>query len=216
MSTASRKVYLVRHGVTEWNRSHRYQGQIDVPLTTDGERQAQAAGQALAGCSIVQGFASDLARAADTARIISRESGIPFEFDSAIREVSLGELEGQHRDIAHGAINRYAEDSDAPDIHARPKGGESLHDVSVRCRRFVDSVVERFAGLDDGDLCIVAHGGSLRMLMATIFELPISTSKMFHFDNCSITTIELSAGKRPLLLSHNDCHHLVRAGIAIS
>src|SRR5260370_5970180 len=95
---ARRLLYVVRHGETDWNAAHRWQGQTDVPLNANGRSQARAVAAALrAPLSGV--VASDLSRAAETARIVAPELGIAGSyFDSALRPRSFGCLARLTRD----------------------------------------------------------------------------------------------------------------------
>ena len=214
LSYSSETIVLIRHGETEWNRENRYQGQIDVPLSAVGRSQAEATGDAVQGIRFAAGYASDLSRAADTARIIGEKVGVEFEFVSSIREASKGELEGLCRTVAHDARTPADAALMSADINSRPPGGESLHDLYVRCRMFVEDIDSRCESSDSGPIVVVAHAGSLRMLASVLLELPIEASLSFHFDNCGITAIERHRNRKPLLIAHNDLNHLLPVAIA--
>lgn len=57
------RVYFVRHGETDWNRTRKLQGQLDVPLNETGLKQSMLVGKALKGIPLVKAFSSDLQRA---------------------------------------------------------------------------------------------------------------------------------------------------------
>jgi 2,3-bisphosphoglycerate-dependent phosphoglycerate mutase len=206
--SSDREILFVRHGETTWNRERRYQGHIDVPLSDVGIHQAHQTAARLAGTSFAAGFSSDLSRAAETARIISESTGVPLTFCREIREASLGDLEGKQRIVSGGAVSTADAEALDPDIYAKPTNGESLFDMSVRCRSFLESLDRQDDELPDGPVLVVAHAGSLRMLMSVLLGLPVSASRVFHFSNCSVTTVALNRSRRPLLISHNDCSHL--------
>lgn len=70
-------MYIVRHGETEWNRTRRIQGQLDVPLNETGLKQATLVAEALKDVSFVRAFSSDLQRASKVARaLVSRLPGL--------------------------------------------------------------------------------------------------------------------------------------------
>ena len=96
-------IYLVRHGETEWNRTRRYQGWSDSPLTERGLAQAEAIGRLLCGLPEARSaelVASPVGRARRTAEIIRECLGgvAPLRFDDRLREVSLGSWDGLDRD----------------------------------------------------------------------------------------------------------------------
>ena len=64
-------IFLVRHGQTDWNIEHKTQGQLDIPLNNEGRREAQMCAERLKSLQINQMIASDLSRAAETAKIIA-------------------------------------------------------------------------------------------------------------------------------------------------
>jgi broad specificity phosphatase PhoE len=85
---------LVRHGESEWNAQRRYQGQSDVPLSALGRRQAELIAERLAGGKIDAVYASDLARAWETARPIAEKNGLKVISEPRLRELKFGVLEG--------------------------------------------------------------------------------------------------------------------------
>mgnify|MGYP001616981591 CR=1 FL=1 len=83
---------LVRHGETPWNDQARYQGQEDIPLSEQGWAQAEHLAERLASESIDAIYASDLARARDTAQVVARRLGKPvmWNHDCARRTWASG------------------------------------------------------------------------------------------------------------------------------
>lgn len=152
--------HLVRHGQSTWNVAGRVQGQTAHPqLTALGVQQAQDAARRLAqvvgpGARL---WTSDLVRAAQTARIIGSRLGLEPVETVALREQSLGELEGLPRDQL-----RPQETPDGVHVSEVPWGaGESVLDVHNRLRRFLDSI-------DDGEHVLVTHGDTLRIALAVL------------------------------------------------
>lgn len=87
-------VILVRHGETEWNVLHRFQGSTDVPLNDTGRLQAGFARNGLAGTELAAIYTSPLQRAVETAEIIRGERDIPVHLTEGLREMGVGEWEG--------------------------------------------------------------------------------------------------------------------------
>ena len=87
-------IYLVRHGQTDWNTIRRIQGQTDVPLNDIGRHEAFLSGEKLASIKIDKIISSDLLRAKETAEIINRFLSRSITFDTRLREINFGDLQG--------------------------------------------------------------------------------------------------------------------------
>jgi broad specificity phosphatase PhoE len=205
-----RRLVLIRHGETLANREKRFQGHHDVPLSELGERQAVATAERIAReFDLVRCYSSDLARAAETAREIAQRSAVDIHLDPALREANLGALQGQPWDRAAEFLGDESGYLDRLSLHAAPPEGESPMHVRRRCQRFVRSLFRSLDGLEPGDLAVVAHGGSLRALAAVLLGLPAAGGWAFRFDNCGVTSILVRSDRPSLLLTYNDCSHLV-------
>lgn len=137
--------YFLRHGETVWNNQGRTQGQLDSRLNDRGHRQADAAGEALAGEPIERIVSSPLIRVRDTAAAVARRHDVPVTYDRGLMECHLG----IHQGLPHGqflpAYFRGEYD---------PPGGETFQVFSDR----VWAAMARAVALGPNTL-IVAHGG---------------------------------------------------------
>src|SRR5262245_65615545 len=88
------ELLLTRHGETDWNREHRVQGHTDVPLNENGREQARALAERLVDVPLAAIYASDLARARETAEIVARRLGLGVVLDPGLREKNFGSWEG--------------------------------------------------------------------------------------------------------------------------
>ena len=155
--------FLVRHGETEWNRDGRVQGHSDVPMSDTGREQARRTAERLAHVTFSAAYASDLARARETAEIILARNPAPppLRLDAALRELSFGVMEGLNwREISatHPRIAGRLEGVEC-DLGLAPEEGESLHDAFARQRDFL----RRVSG-QEGSVLVAGHGGTLRVL----------------------------------------------------
>lgn len=203
-----RRIHLVRHGITEWNRERRFQGHTDVPLSAAGEQQALRTAEWISQLPVTSCFASDLSRAFETARPIGGRLGIEPQPITDLREANKGTLEGKYRDPDTGLLGDESHYHDDNDIDARPPGGESMMDLAERSRRFTEHLAGIEQDLPSGDILLVSHGGTMRAMLAVLLELPIPASRSFHFDNCGLTTVEFRGDLPPLLTRYNDAHYL--------
>ena len=127
------RILLIRHGETEWNRIHRFQGRSDIPLNQRGKDQAHALALALKDESLVAIYSSPILRAIETARQIKAfHPSVPLFEEDALMEMDLGEFEGMEaRRWASKFPNFRKAWLDNPAAVAMP-GGESLQEVQDR------------------------------------------------------------------------------------
>jgi broad specificity phosphatase PhoE len=157
-------VVLVRHGQTDDNlEPFRFQGFTDTPLNETGRAQAHAAAERIAGGappSVI--WASDLARAWETAEIIGDAVGLAPRLDPRLREGNRGRWEGRlFSEIEREEPERYAAWRRGG-ANFRFPGGESLRDQQVRVAAAVAGV--RAAGALPA--LVVCHGGSIRVMLS--------------------------------------------------
>ncbi len=106
------KLYIVRHGITEWNALQKVQGSVDIPLAEEGIRLARLTGEALKDVHFDLCFSSPLQRAKQTAELIlgERVSQVPVIPDKRIQEIDFGVLEGaRFRDEKGRVVNKQME-----------------------------------------------------------------------------------------------------------
>ncbi len=162
---SQRVLWLVRHGETNWNRMGWVQGHLDDPkLTRRGRAQARRVADLLATKDVTAVYSSDLRRARWTAEIIADRVGCTVRTDDRLRERSFGMLEGSPSGTLESEATGIA-GGRVVDTGARPDGGESLDDVADRCTSFCHDLVARQPA---GDVVIVAHGGSIRLMKALL------------------------------------------------
>lgn len=204
-------LYLVRHGVTAWNRELRMQGHADVPLDPEGEEQARRIGNRLATCLHPPEaiWCSDLLRARQTAQAIAAPLGLTLRITPMLRETMLGAWEGltAQEIAARGEaelLERYQHDSY---VH-RPPESESLDQVWERMSQAYEQI--RVAH-PQGYIAVVGHGGSLRVLLCEALNAPITSLRHFALSNASLSIIEdIGEGerRRRRVMLINDTSHL--------
>lgn len=154
------RIFLVRHGATDWNVTKRAQGQADVPMTSLGYEQAEAAAERLEDERIDAVYASDLQRASETAKAIARRKGLEVNLDPRLREIDQGDWTGLSSDEIHarwpdrwGMARHYT---------ARP-GGESPRQVRERALAAIKDIVRAHP---DQQVVVCSHGGTIRWVAA--------------------------------------------------
>ena len=169
-------LWLVRHGESTWNIRGLAQGHCDqARLTRRGVRQAADVAGQLRDRPIRALYASDLRRALETAAPLATAFGLPVTCDARLRERSLGVLEG----TASAAISPAESGLSAHrviDADARPYGGESLRDFYRRVAGFTAGLTTLLGSAEAGqagDVVVVAHGGTLRMMNACLHGVAV-------------------------------------------
>jgi probable phosphoglycerate mutase len=145
IKSAGIRILLIRHGETEWNRLHRFQGRSDLPLNAKGNDQARALASALKGETISAIYSSPLERAIETARHIAKfHPKTPLIEESGLIEMDLGDFEGME---AQKWAVKYVDFRKAweknPAALAMP-GGESLKEVQQRAVDTLDRISESY------------------------------------------------------------------------
>jgi len=199
------KVFLIRHGETAWNEARRYQGSSDVPLNEAGREQARRLAHRLAGEPLSAVYASDLARASETARIIAAPHRLEVRIDADLRELDFGAWEG----LAHEeAVARDGEQVAAwweDPLSTAPPDGESLGAVLARTRNFLARIQAEHG--DEETLAVVSHVGPIKALLADALHLDLGWHWQIRLDRASVTTLAYY-GRGAILLGCNDTCHL--------
>jgi probable phosphoglycerate mutase len=202
------RVLLARHGETPWTAEGRYQGQIDIPLSDVGERQARDLGERLREVTITRAVASPLARARRTAELALGESRAALlQFDDGLKEIGHGEWEGLlAAEIRERDPSRLQAWREAPESVLMPgAGGESLRNVADRAW---PALVRACEGLSDHDtLLLVAHDAVNRVLLCRVLGLPLSRLWSFRQAPTTLNLLEGSSVDTLEVVRLNDCNH---------
>ena len=169
---------LVRHGETDWNRDRRVQGQTDLPLNETGRAQARALAEQLAGTRVDAVYASDLARARETAELLAAQRGLTVTLDPALREKDFGSWEGltdvEVLDRFPDAVRGAWGDAETPD------------ELSAR----VLAALERIAARHPNEhVVVVTHGGPVRAVLRHC-----SSANDGPIANCHVVRIRVENG----------------------
>ena len=190
------RLWLVRHGQTDWNLEKRYQGHTDFPLNATGLKQAELAAQMLGGRRYAALYSSDLQRARITAEIIGAQIGLEVIVDQRLREVNLGAWEGM---LVGDIQARYPDEWEARQrdrLHVRPPGGESVLDVATRIWPAVDDLAARHPG---DDIIVVSHGLALATVLCRVQHAPLASARDLIPENAQPLCVEWETPAAELL-----------------
>jgi broad specificity phosphatase PhoE len=189
------RIYIVRHGETDWNAEGRLLSRTDRPLNTQGEAQARDLAAALADIAWERAFASPLVRARRTAEVAlaARSDAPPLALDERLVEMDFGPYEGMSEAELEAdpvAVTRRRDGAQLP-------GVETEAAVEARARAFYADIADLPA-----TTLVVGHGRMLRILIATcVLRVPAAVSGSLRMRNCRPAIVE--PGRVPLLLGFN-------------
>lgn len=183
----ARRLHLVRHAETGTvTPDGRILSFSPLPLTDRGRVQAQALGERFADVEAPVVHSSDIARAAETARLLAG-SDREVRLDPRLREISLGDLDGAHAHDIFAAQAGFLRDPDA----ALP-GGESLRQVADRAGPAVEEILK---AAQQRDVVVVAHGGVNRALLGRLLGLPLERALRIRQDWAGVNVLDWAGGR---------------------
>lgn len=174
-------VYLVRHGITDWNVARRDQGQTDIPLNDTGRSQARALAARFQDEHWDVAYASDLLRAKETAEIILSAKGLPIMTDVRLREIHCGLREGT---TEQERIAKWGTDWETLDL-----GMESVESVKERGSAAVREYVQQHP---DKRILVVSHGD---LIMHTVARLLGDRTMEGVLQNTAVSILRYEQGE---------------------
>lgn len=195
------RLYLIRHGETDWNTVKRLQGATDIPLNEKGEALARVTRDGMKEIPFDVIFTSPLKRAYRTAEIVRGDRDIPLIEDERIREICFGDYEG----LVSKSEGYSIPDPDfkffftKTDKYQTPPNGESVASLLKRTGNFLEELKNR-EDLQDKTILISSHGAAVRALLSNVEKCDIA-----HFwgngvhKNCGVSCVELIDGEYQIL-----------------
>jgi probable phosphoglycerate mutase len=201
------RLLLIRHGETDWNRSQRIQGQIDIALNDTGVHQAQRLAQALADEPIAAIYASDLDRAQATAQAVAQVAGVSLRTDARLRERHYGAFQGLTYEEIVQQWPQQAQAWRERDPAFAPDGGESLLGLCERVMPALHAVASRHPG---EQIVWVTHGGVIDVLYRAATGQDLRTHRTWDLGNTAINRL-LWSRQSLALVGWGDTAHLTEA-----
>lgn len=175
------KLFVTRHGETQWNVENKVCGRTDVELTGRGREQARALAERVSGLPVDRIIASPMKRAVETAQIIGARRGLAVETDPRLIEQDYGVYEGVDR-LDEGFLgNKRC-------FAVRYPGGESMMDVAHRVYGLIGEIKERYPG---ENVLLVCHGGVCRVINTYFRDMTNEAFFRYSLGNCMLEEYEL-------------------------
>ncbi len=164
------RVFLIRHGETEWNRLGRLQGTSNVKLSAEGIHQAHLLAERNPFHHPSAIYSSDLDRAVETAKILAEKFDLSVAKMPELRESSFGDWEGKTiSDLATEYPEEFGKFFTAPEKFQPPNGESFLH-----CQARVVNALSRIIDYHDNEnVLVVSHGAAIRLMICAALDVPI-------------------------------------------
>ena len=184
------RIFVSRHGQTDWNVRGIQQGVTDIPLNETGLAQARELAQSLKDSGIKHVYTSFLSRANVTGQTVADSLGIPCEVIPGVQEINLGVWQGftwaECCEKWPELTKKWMEEP----LTTSPEGGENYQSL---IDRFVAAIHQILRGPDE-DVLVVSHGGCLHTIFCVMDDIPLK-----NMQNDSIIpnarAVELNLGK---------------------
>jgi broad specificity phosphatase PhoE len=182
------RLYVARHGQTDWNLAHRLQGWTDRPLDDTGRKQAIDLAESLKGVHLDGIYSSTLSRSRDTAEAVAGSS-VTVKSLPGLRERNYGRFQGGS-DTDPDYLKRVTAWDDAMD------GGETLTQLLARARDSLDMIRREHP---TGNVLIVAHRITNQMILRALLNLTPEQAVKIEQGNDEVYLVEFDPGAKPRL-----------------
>ncbi|MCL5069486.1 MAG: alpha-ribazole phosphatase [Actinobacteria bacterium] len=164
------KLFLIRHGQTEWNSQGRYQGAQDTILTETGIKQAKLAKKYLSRVNFTNFYSSPMKRALQTANIITEGLNIKINIRESLKELNFGKWEGMTFEDINTSYKRDYQNWLSDPYNNSPPGGESFKVLLERAGNEINKIVDENA--EGSNVGVVTHGGVIIALLINWLQIP--------------------------------------------
>ncbi len=175
------KIYITRHGETEWNKLNKVIGLTDMELTAHGIEQAKQLAEKIGDCGIDLIISSPLKRAYETARICAEKYGIPLISDNRLIEQNYGIYEGADRKDPRFLANKR-------NFAYRYPNGESMMQMAYRTYSLIEEIREKH---HNKTVLLVSHGGVCRVIRTYFTDMTNEEFTGYSMENCALEMFEL-------------------------
>jgi phosphoserine phosphatase len=199
------KIYLIRHGESEWNRTSRFTGRQDVRLSALGQEQARRVARRLEKVSLTAIYTSPLQRARETANAIGKLKRLPVQLCDGLAEIHHGLWEGLTVEQVTEQFPKELENWRRTPHAVKMPAGESIGQAAERAGAALNELVRAH---DQGALVICSHEVILQVIVLQALDLPLEHYGKWCFENAALSLLEREARGSFRLAFLNDTSHL--------
>lgn len=197
MNQTLTKIYLARHGQTEWTITGQHTGHTDIPLTQIGKQNAVLLGQRLNELTFAAVYTSPLQRARQTCELAGFDT--QAQNDPDLMEWNYGTYEGlttKEIEKDHPGWNIFCDGC---------PGGETINEVAERANR----IVARLKTVNAGNVLLFSHGHFLRFIATSWLGLPATNARSFVLAPTSLSILGYEHNlNEPVIRLWNDTFHI--------
>lgn len=201
------RLFLVRHGETEWNKNGKVQGRTDIELSSEGIMQAKLLAERLMTEDINVIYSSSLKRAHRTAEIIAEYKQCDVIKSEMIHEICFGPWEGMAINEIKTKYSEHFRVYREDPVNFKLPGAETFDDLTTRTYSAIIDIVNRHKG---SNILLVSHGVTIKAAIIKILGMDITAYKGFRIDNASVSILEFPDNnlEKPVVVCLNDIGHL--------
>ena len=206
MEFPNMRIYLVRHGETEWNRARIFQGRSNLPLNQEGRKQVKALALALKNKPLNAIYTSPLIRALETARLIKVfHPLIPIFEEKGLIKMDLGEFDGMKAQDWAEQYPDFRKAWNENPASVKMPGGESLKEVQVRAKDTLERITRIYP--PDTTILISSHNFVNLTILCDLLEIPLHRFRELRQENAAFNVI-CKKGDRLYVELVNERSHL--------
>ena len=200
------RIFLIRHGETEWNALGKLQGTSNVQLSAVGINQARLLAEHAPFHTADAIYSSDLIRARSTAEILAKRFNLKVRVMLELREANFGDWEGQSiSDLAEDLNSGFEKFFTAPEL-CRPPHGETFADCQARMVSAIRKIIAENKSNEDKRIIVVSHGASIRLFLCAVLGMPINKMWTLAQFNMALNVLRVDDGNFTLELFNNTMH----------
>jgi broad specificity phosphatase PhoE len=200
------RILIVRHGETDFNLAHRFQGRIDRPLNEEGKSQVQALALALKDEFLTAIYSSPLIRAMETAKSIKAfHPSTPLFKEEGLTEMDLGEFDGMQANDWGSHHQEFYKTWRTTPSHLKMPGGESLAEVQIRAIDTLERITKPYPS--GSTLLLCSHNFVIRTIICHALGFPLDRFRDFQQDAAALNVLYKREG-RLIAEVVNDVSHL--------
>lgn len=198
------KIYITRHGTTEWNIKKILQGWKDSDLTDEGINRAIRLGKRLFDIDFDYIYSSPQKRSLETARLIRGSKDTKILTHMGLRELGFGIWEGMEIDeVKRLYPEEYNTHLNNPGAYISSNQGESFQALFKRVEEFIDEIKQ----LKAENILVVTHGVTIKALIMILKGMNIDEfSKLPVFTGTALNICEFDGEKFEFLIEGDVSH----------
>jgi probable phosphoglycerate mutase len=197
------KIYITRHGETEWNREGKMQGWKNSNLTQKGIENAKSLGGSLKNIDFDFIYCSPLGRAVDTAKCIRGSKETKIITNESLKEMGFGSWEGmEHSKIEELYPEQQSNFWNSPHLY-KPVDGESFEELLNRARKALNDIIS--AGGEN--VMVVTHAAFIKAVYTVVKNSPLQDfwGQPFMYDTC-LNIIEVRNNEMKFIMEADVSH----------